>query len=85
MTFGPRIDSHLRSRAIAAARLILGWTQKDLASHAQISVGAVQNIEAGKPGVRTETLDKVFAALQTHGIVFFMSHPELGSGVGYRP
>lgn len=53
---------------IIAARAILGWSQQELADHADLSNGAIQSIEAGKSGA-SRTIAKITRAINRAGIV----------------
>lgn len=63
----------LDGRSLQAARALLDWSQQELAHKAQVSVGTVKNLEASKGPVhgRTDTVDKIVAALEKAGIEFF--------------
>jgi len=51
-------------RLVGAHRRRLGWTQEELAAHANISVDMVSRIEAGSTGVRFGTIDKLAEAMK---------------------
>jgi transcriptional regulator with XRE-family HTH domain len=70
-------------RQIKAARALLGWSQEQLASAAHISVPTIKRLEAqeGPLGGRTDTGDKIEAALEKAGIEFI---DENGGGPGVR-
>jgi len=51
-------------RLVGAHRRRLGWTQEELATHADISVDMVSRIEAGSTGVRFGTIDKLADAMK---------------------
>lgn len=72
------------ARSVAAARQLLGWRQRDLAAAAGLSVGAIQNIEMGKPGVRLSSCERVLKALDDAGAVLFSAHADFGNGVALR-
>lgn len=48
---------------VYARRDALGWTQRDLAEYASVSLGTVGNIEAGKKTPQKAKLEAVLAAL----------------------
>jgi transcriptional regulator with XRE-family HTH domain len=70
-------------RQIKAARALLGWSQEQLASAAHVSVPTIKRLEAqeGPLGGRTDTGDKIEAALEKAGIEFI---DENGGGPGVR-
>lgn len=72
-------------RQIKAGRVLLGWSQLDLAAAAKIGVGTLKRLEAGdtnKPlGGREKTAVAVVSALIAAGISFDLSK---GSGPGVR-
>ena len=78
------VEAHRVSiRQIKAARALLGWSQEDLASAANVSVPTIKRLEAqdGPLGGRTETGNKIEAALEKAGIDFI---DENGGGAGVR-
>jgi ribosome-binding protein aMBF1 (putative translation factor) len=70
-------------RQIKAARALLDWSQEKLASAAVVSVPTIKRLEAqdGPLGGRTDTGEKIEAALERAGIVFI---DENGEGPGVR-
>jgi transcriptional regulator with XRE-family HTH domain len=70
-------------RQIKAARALLGWSQEELASSANLSIPTIKRLEAhdGPLGGRTDTGDKIGAALEKAGIEFI---DENGGGPGVR-
>ena len=72
-------------RQIKAGRVLLGWSQPDLASAAKIGLGTLKRLEAGdadKPlGGREKTTIAVVSALVSAGVSFDLSE---GSGPGVR-
>lgn len=74
-------------RQITAARALLGLTDKDLARLAQMSVEALQGIEAGSehPGSHEPLLKAVRSALENAGITFIDERStSTAGGVGLR-
>ena len=64
-----RISPQLaQGRVVAAARMLAGLDQAQLAAAAGVSASTVSNVERGKPGVRAETLRAVRQALEASGI-----------------
>ena len=43
-------------------------SQQDLAARAGLAVGAIRNLEAGRPGVRMSTVRAVVGALRAAGV-----------------
>jgi transcriptional regulator with XRE-family HTH domain len=70
-------------RQIKAARALLGWSQEQLASSADISIPTIKRLEAqdGPLGGRSETAMKIRMALETSGVEFI---DENGGGPGVR-
>ena len=48
---------------VVDARIARGWSQEDLAYHAQVSVGTISRLENGKHAARGNTILKVAGAL----------------------
>lgn len=70
-------------RQIAAARTLLGMSQPDLASRANISAGTLKRMEAseGEAVGMANNVGAVVAALEAAGVEFI---PENGGGAGVR-
>lgn len=70
-------------RQVKAARALLGWSQPDLASAADVSVPTVKRLEAtdGPLGGRAQTTQKLRVALERAGVEFI---DENGGGPGVR-
>ncbi|MDB5582262.1 MAG: family transcriptional regulator [Bradyrhizobium sp.] len=70
-------------RQIKAARALLAWSQDDLAKAAVVSIPTVKRLEAldGPLGGRSDTVEKIVAALEHAGIEFI---DENGGGAGVR-
>ena len=68
---------------IKAARALLGWSQLQLATAAEVSVPTIKRLEAqdGLLGGRNETGNKIRFALETAGVEFI---DENGGGPGVR-
>ena len=58
------------TRQMKAARALLGWSQKDLAKGAGISIASVKRIEASTDMISTGvwTVQKIIARLEARGI-----------------
>jgi transcriptional regulator with XRE-family HTH domain len=72
-------------RQVKAARALLDWSQEQLASEAEVSVPTIKRLEAqdGPLGGRSETGDKIRAALQAAGVEF-IDENDGGPGVRLR-
>ena len=70
-------------RQVKAARALLGWSQSDLARHSGISEPTIARLESadGELGGRSETVQKIRAALNSSGIEFIEKN---GGGPGVR-
>jgi DNA-binding XRE family transcriptional regulator len=72
-------------RQVKAARMLLGWSQDDLAEASKVGLGTLKRIEAGKGdeglGGRPATAAAIISALVAAGVSFDLSD---GSGVGVR-
>jgi transcriptional regulator with XRE-family HTH domain len=70
-------------RQIKAARALLAWSQGDLARASNVSEPTIKRLEAndGEIGGRSETAQKIRAALEAAGVEFI---PENGGGAGVR-
>lgn len=64
-----------------AARALLDWSQKDLATAARVGVVTVRQFESAAATPRNATLDAMKRALEAAGVEFI---PENGSGAGVR-
>jgi len=70
-------------RQLKAARTLVGWSQEELASAANVSLPTIKRLEAaeGWLGGRQTTGQKIRAALEKAGIQFI---DENGGGPGVR-
>jgi predicted transcriptional regulator len=70
-------------RQLKAARTLIGWSQEELASAADVSLPTIKRLEAaeGWLGGRQTTAHKIRAALENAGIEFI---DENGGGRGVR-
>lgn len=55
---------------IAAARCLLGFTQKDLAVHTDVKASQLSNFERGKTDLSVRTIDKLTDFIHDQGIEF---------------
>lgn len=72
-------------RQIKAARALLDWSQEQLAEQSGVSIPTVKRLEAqdGMIGGRSDTGDKLCAALENAGVIFVAENGE-GPGVRLR-
>ncbi|WP_158933127.1 helix-turn-helix domain-containing protein [Acidisphaera sp. S103] len=68
-------------RALAAARALVGITQRKLAAEAGLSTGSVARYEAGISMLRADNLGAIVAVLKRHGIRFLEETDEVEMGV----
>jgi transcriptional regulator with XRE-family HTH domain len=74
-------DQDLTAAQCRAARALLNWTQKDLATKSRVSIVAIQNFEIGKTRPVVGTVALLRSAFERAGVVFI---PKDGGGVGVR-
>ena len=66
------------------ARSALGWSVRDLAGHADMSLNTVSHFERGGDAYRS-TVDALRAALEAAGVVFVgVGEASLSGGAGVR-
>ncbi|SDN64283.1 helix-turn-helix domain-containing protein [Alkalicoccus daliensis] len=53
-----------RSRIVFRRRMELGLSQTALAEKAGVTQKTISRVEGGDPGIRTSTIEKVYAALE---------------------
>jgi len=75
----------ITSAQIRAARGMLDWSRKDLASHSGISFASMMRLESfdGVPASNFKTLEAIKNAFEQAGIEF-IGTPEAGAGVRWR-
>ncbi|MEY8838892.1 helix-turn-helix domain-containing protein [Cribrihabitans sp. XS_ASV171] len=73
----------LSIRQVKAARALLAWSQRDLASASGVSYPTIARLEKedGALGGRASTVAAIRAALEAAGVEFI---PENGGGAGVR-
>ncbi len=76
----------ITSPQIRAARALLGWDRRGLADAAGVSIQTLRRIEPGHdfPSCKPETIQRIEAALDRHGIVF-IGGGNSAEGVAQRP
>lgn len=57
-------------RQIRAARMLLGWSQSDLAKHAKVSITVIARIETEAVDARISTLMAILKAFDEQGVEF---------------
>jgi transcriptional regulator with XRE-family HTH domain len=70
----------ISARQVRAGRALLGWSQRELAARADISINALIRLERGTVQTRPDTFAAVETVLRAAGVVFFQ-----GNGVRLRP
>jgi predicted transcriptional regulator len=68
-------------RLLAAARVLAGLSQRELAATAGIGTSTIARYEAGLSGLRGVTFQRILDALRKHGIRFVDSTDEIEMGV----
>ena len=63
---------------IHAARVLLAWSQQDLADRAILSVASIQRLESGAVDPRSSTVNAVKSALEKAGIEFVSGEGVIG-------
>lgn len=82
----PEVAEYLDSLAVFLGNLVLmhrqkaGWTQTELAKRAETTQARISQIEAGFGGVKLDTVDRVFKALDIH--LFNPKYREDAAGIG---
>ena len=71
----------ITARQIRAARGLLGWTQRVLASRAKLSTNVVARLERDKVDSRLSTVLAVQEALVKGGVEFIPADERKGEGV----
>lgn len=68
---------------IRAARVLVGYSQQDLADRASVSVGTVKRIEAAGIDLSgtAQTISRLQKALEEAGVVFIDQDGQQGPGV----
>ena len=71
----------LDPRQVKAARILLGWSQEQLAKEAKCARASVSRFEAGSPDTKLSTVVAILTALKKAGMVFFDETEERGIGL----
>lgn len=77
------MSTFIFGRQVRAARVLLGWSQNDLASRAGIGVATLKRFEASEPKSygHVNTASKIENALESGGIIFITEDEENGPGI----
>ncbi|MGD9711760.1 MAG: multiprotein-bridging factor 1 family protein [Thermomicrobiales bacterium] len=65
-----KTDIVLSAEQVRAARALMGWSRKDLATVSGLSQGTIKAIERGRTDYRLSTLRKLTRTFQAHGVSF---------------
>lgn len=74
----------VEARVLKAARVLLRWSQEELAKKAGIGQTTLSKLEAGEKDVRVSTIRAVQEALENGGIKFVAADDVYGAGVRLR-
>lgn len=68
---------------LKAARMLIGWSQADLAVAAGLSLATVKRVELSRGEIHAHmrTVLRIVEAFQEAGIIFLAADEELGPGV----
>lgn len=69
--------------ACRAGRAILGWSMRDLAERAAVSLGAVNRLEGGATAPRGATAKKIIAAFDAEGVELVAAEDRTGAVLHY--
>jgi hypothetical protein len=78
-----KTDFLITSEQVRAARALIRWEQRDLASTSKISLPSIKRLEttSGPLAAQARTIEALRSALEAAGVEFI---PENGSGPGVR-
>ncbi len=86
--FGVKLFMSLLASQCRAARAMLGFSQRDLAKHAEVAHRTIADFETGSRTPHPRTLKAIRETLEKNGVVFIDSDPAgptaLGAGVRLR-
>jgi transcriptional regulator with XRE-family HTH domain len=66
------------ARQLKAARILLGWSQAELASKASVGRNSLSRFESGTTDTKNSTLQALTSALQKGGITFVSDASRVG-------
>jgi predicted transcriptional regulator len=75
----------LTPRTCRAGRVLVGLSQEDLASRANVGLSTVRNYEAGRSESRRNNIAAMQRELEAAGVLFIEADSEGGEGVRLRP
>lgn len=73
----------LTPEACRAGRALLGWSMRDLADRAGVSLGAVNRLEGGETASRGGTASKIVAGFEAHGVELIAEEERTGAVLTY--
>ncbi|WP_237468727.1 helix-turn-helix domain-containing protein [Gluconobacter sphaericus] len=83
--FGVKLSMSLLASQCRAARAMLGFSQRDLAKHAEVAHRTIADFETGSRTPHPRTLKAIRETLEKNGVVFIDADPAgpeaLGAGV----
>jgi transcriptional regulator with XRE-family HTH domain len=65
-------------RQLKAARILLGWSQAELASKAKVGRNSLSRFESGMTDTKNSTIQALTSALQKGGIIFVSEASRVG-------
>lgn len=68
---------------LKASRLLLNWSQEQLATKSKIAIGTISRFEAGA-GMRQETMERLVQAIQDGGIEFITGDDDPEEIIGLK-
>jgi transcriptional regulator with XRE-family HTH domain len=74
----------ISGKQIRAARALLGWKQRELATAAGISEVSIKNVERGVVDSRGSTLNAIQGAFDRAGVIFLDNGDTRNGGPGVR-
>lgn len=77
-------DAPMQGRLIAAARVLLGWSQDELARRAGVARRTIVSLEGGKGDPKRSTETKILALLEAEGLEFTETPDRLGVAMRRR-
>lgn len=75
--------SDMTPEACRAGRALLGWSLRDLAAAAGLSLGAVARFEIGRGGTMPGTIDRVRTAFAAEGVDLISEPDRTGAVLTY--
>ena len=66
---------------LAAARVLLGLTQAQVAAEAGVNLGSLSRYESGASQLRSDTVNALLGVFRRHGIRFLAEQDGVSAGV----